>query len=70
MNARSADLAFTFAVAAVALLPRLFVALAWPREPVWDGHYYHFGALRIADGLGYSEDIVVNGVRTWHPWCH
>jgi 4-amino-4-deoxy-L-arabinose transferase-like glycosyltransferase len=57
-------------VAAVAFLPRLFVALAWPREPVWDGHYYHFGALRIAEGLGYSEDIVVNGVRMWHPWAH
>jgi hypothetical protein len=64
------DLAFTFAVFAVALLPRLFVALAWSREPVWDGHYYHFGALRIAEGLGYSEDIVVNGVKVWHPWCH
>lgn len=68
--APSADLSFTFAVAAIAFLPRLFVALAWPREPVWDGHYYHFGALRIAEGLGYSEDIVVNGVRTWHPWAH
>lgn len=64
------DLAFTFAVSAVALLPRLFVALAWAREPVWDGHYYHFGALRIAEGLGYSEDIVVNGVKVWHPWSH
>jgi hypothetical protein len=67
---RSTDVAFTFVVAAVALLPRLFVALAWPREPVWDGHYYHFGALRIAEGLGYSEDIVRNGVVTWHPWAH
>jgi Dolichyl-phosphate-mannose-protein mannosyltransferase len=66
----SSDLAFTFVLAAVAFLPRLFVALAWAREPVWDGHYYHFGALRIAEGLGYSEDILVNGVRTWHPWAH
>jgi hypothetical protein len=57
-------------VGAVALLPRLFVALAWSREPVWDGHYYHFGALRIAQGLGYSEDVVVNGVHHWRPWCH
>jgi 4-amino-4-deoxy-L-arabinose transferase-like glycosyltransferase len=64
------DVAFTFVVGAVALLPRLFVALAWPREPVWDGHYYHFGAMRMAQGLGYSDDIVVNGVRTWHPWAH
>jgi 4-amino-4-deoxy-L-arabinose transferase-like glycosyltransferase len=66
----SVDVAFTCVVAVVALLPRLFVALAWSREPVWDGHYYHFGATRIAAGLGYSDDIVVNGVRTWHPWCH
>jgi 4-amino-4-deoxy-L-arabinose transferase-like glycosyltransferase len=54
----------------VAFLPRLFVALAWPREPVWDGHYYHFGAARIAEGLGYSEDVLVGGVRLWRPWCH
>jgi hypothetical protein len=66
----SADVAFTCAVVLVAFLPRLFVALAWSREPVWDGHYYHFGAMRIAEGLGYSDDIVVNGVRTWHPWAH
>jgi hypothetical protein len=66
----SADVAFTCAAVVVAFLPRLFVALAWSREPVWDGHYYHFGAMRIAQGLGYSDDIVVAGVRTWHPWAH
>lgn len=66
----TSDVVFTFAVGAVALLPRLFVALAWSHEPVWDGHYYHFGALRIAQGLGYSEDVLVNGVRMWRPWCH
>ncbi len=49
----------------LALAPRLYVALAWPREPVWDGHYYDFGARRIAAGLGYSD-----GVARWHPWCH
>jgi hypothetical protein len=65
-----ADVPFTFVVTVVALLPRLFVALAWSREPVWDGHYYHFGAVRLAQGLGYSDDIVVGGVRTWHPWAH
>ena len=61
---------FTLAVTVVAFLPRLFVALAWSREPVWDGHYYHFGAMRLAAGLGYSDDVVVNGVKTWHPWAH
>jgi hypothetical protein len=64
------DVVFTLAVTVVALLPRLFVALAWSREPVWDGHYYHFGAVRIAQGLGYSDDVIVGGVRTWHPWAH
>lgn len=49
-----------------ALLPRLYVAIAWAREPVWDGHYYDFGARRLAAGLGYS-DASGGG---WHPWCH
>jgi 4-amino-4-deoxy-L-arabinose transferase-like glycosyltransferase len=26
--------------------------------------------MRIAAGLGYSEDILVNGVEMWRPWCH
>lgn len=64
------DLAFTLAVGLVALLPRLFVAIAWAREPVWDGHYYHFGATRIAAGLGYSEDVMIAGHSVWKPWCH
>jgi 4-amino-4-deoxy-L-arabinose transferase-like glycosyltransferase len=53
-----------------ALLPRLFLAWTEAVEPVWDGHYYHFGAQRIAAGLGYSDDAVVGGVLRWHPWCH
>jgi 4-amino-4-deoxy-L-arabinose transferase-like glycosyltransferase len=47
----------------LALIPRLYVALAWTREPVWDGHYYDIGARSIAAGLGY---VGVNG----NPWCH
>jgi Dolichyl-phosphate-mannose-protein mannosyltransferase len=54
----------------VAFLPRLFVAIAWAKEPVWDGHYYHLGASRIAAGLGYSEDVLVGGVPVWKPWAH
>jgi hypothetical protein len=54
----------------VALLPRIYVALAWAKEPVWDGHYYHFGATRIAAGLGYSEDVVRQGISVWKPWTH
>jgi 4-amino-4-deoxy-L-arabinose transferase-like glycosyltransferase len=65
-----ADLAFTVALFLVALAPRIFVGLAWAREPVWDGHYYHFGATRIAEGLGYSEDVIVDGIARWKPWCH
>jgi 4-amino-4-deoxy-L-arabinose transferase-like glycosyltransferase len=64
------DLAFSAALFVVALLPRLYVAIAWAREPVWDGHYYDFGARRIAAGLGYSDDIVLGGRVEWHPWCH
>jgi len=64
------DWAFSATVLMVALLPRLFVAIAWAREPVWDAHYYHFGAERIAAGLGYSEDVVINGVAVAKPWVH
>ena len=64
------DLAFTWAVVLLALLARLFVAIAWSKEPVWDGHYYHFGAERIAQGLGYSEDVLARGVPVWKPWAH
>lgn len=66
----SGDLAFTVAVVVVALLPRLFVAIAWSKEPVWDGHYYHFGAERIAQGFGYSEDVWDAGRLLWKPWVH
>ncbi len=62
---REHDLGDSAVVGLTALLPRLYVAIAWPREPVWDGHYYDFGARRIAAGLGYSD-----GVTNWHPWCH
>jgi hypothetical protein len=53
-----------------ALAPRLWVALACAGEPVWDGHYYDFGARRIAGGAGYSDDRSVGGLLVWHPWCH
>jgi 4-amino-4-deoxy-L-arabinose transferase-like glycosyltransferase len=67
---RPEDVAFSMALGMVALLPRLFVAIAWAREPVWDGHYYHVGASRIAAGLGYSEDVLSHGVLVWKPWTH
>ncbi len=67
---KTVDVAFSWALGVVAVLPRLFVAIAWAREPVWDGHYYHLGASRIAAGLGYSEDVLIRGVSTWKPWTH
>ncbi len=66
----SRDAAFAVVLFAVALAPRLYVALAWAGEPVWDGHYYDFGARRIAAGLGYSDDITLAGQTVWHAWCH
>ena len=54
----------------LALAPRLYVALAWAGEAVWDGHYYELGARRIAAGLGYSEDVPVAGQLVWHATCH
>jgi 4-amino-4-deoxy-L-arabinose transferase-like glycosyltransferase len=64
------DFAFSACAFVLALLPRLYVAIAWAREPVWDGHYYDFGARRIAAGLGYSDDLIAGGSTLWHPWCH
>jgi hypothetical protein len=62
--------AFGALLFAVAAIPRLYVALRWSGEPVWDGHYYDFGARRIAQGFGYSDDLAVGGAAQWHPWCH
>ena len=67
---RRRELSFAAALFVVALLPRLYVAIAWAKEPVWDGHYYDFGARRIAAGLGYSDDVLIAGALRWHPWCH
>jgi 4-amino-4-deoxy-L-arabinose transferase-like glycosyltransferase len=67
---RTHDLAFGLLLSLASLVPRLYVALLWAREPVWDGHYYDFGAKRLAAGLGYSDDALLDGVSVWHPWCH
>ena len=64
------DRLFSAILFVIALLPRLYVAIAWAREPVWDGHYYDFGARRIAEGFGYSDDVIIAGKTVWHPWCH
>jgi len=47
----------------LALVPRFYVAIAWTREPVWDGHYYDIGARSIAAGSGYAG-------LSGGAWCH
>ena len=64
------DAVFGALLFVAALVPRLYVAVFWAGEPVWDGHYYDFGARRIAGGAGYSDDLSVGGHLVWHPWCH
>lgn len=64
------DWAFTLSLLVVALAARVLVALVFAREPVWDGHYYHFGAERLASGLGYSEDVTIAGRKVWKAWSH
>ena len=46
-----------------ALLPRLWIALSWKHDPVWDGYYYDIGAKSIAAGAGY---VGLSG----GAWCH
>lgn len=60
-----ADWLFSACLTVAAFLPRLYVSLTLPREPVWDGHYYELGARRIAEGLGYSD-----GTMGFQPWSH
>lgn len=64
------ELAFGLGLFVVALLLRLYVAGALAGEPVWDGHYYDFGARHIASGFGYADEVMRDGQPVWHPWCH
>lgn len=64
------ELAFGIALFVVALALRLYVASALSGEPVWDGHYYDFGARHIASGFGYADEVMRDGQPVWHPWCH
>jgi hypothetical protein len=66
----SGQRAFGIGLFVVALSLRLAAAFTWAAEPVWDGHYYDFGARRIAAGFGYSDDLAIGGQAVWHPWCH
>jgi hypothetical protein len=53
-----------------ALSLRLFAALSFQGEPVWDGHYYDYYAKRIAEGHGYSDAFVQAGIDIGHASCH
>lgn len=64
------DSLFAFGLFAGAFALRFAVALQLAGEPVWDGHYYDFGARKIASGFGYADEVVKNGQAIWHPWCH
>ena len=70
MRRAPGDALFAALLFVLALAPRLYVALAWAGEAVWDGHYYDFGARRIAAGFGYSDDRTIDGHVVWHAWCH
>jgi len=64
------ELAFGIGLFVVALALRWYVAGALSGEPVWDGHYYDFGARHIASGFGYADEVMRDGQPVWHPWCH
>jgi 4-amino-4-deoxy-L-arabinose transferase-like glycosyltransferase len=66
----ASDEVFAVFLFVLAFVLRFAVAQWLAGEPVWDGHYYDFGARRIAEGHGYSDDRVVGDVVEWHPWCH
>ena len=67
---RRSDVVFGAALFVVALVVRLVAAFTLAAEPVWDGHYYDFGARRIASGFGYADEVLRGGIPVWHPWCH
>ena len=70
MTRARVELTFGIGLFVVALALRLYVASALAGEPVWDGHYYDFGARHIASGFGYADEVMRDGQPTWHPWCH
>lgn len=66
----SDDVAFALALAVLGVASRCVAGALLAGEPVWDGHYYDFGAKRIAGGYGYSDDVTIAGALVRHPWCH
>lgn len=64
------EVGFGIGLFVVALALRLYAAGTLAGEPVWDGHYYDFGARHIASGFGYADEVMRDGHPVWHPWCH
>jgi hypothetical protein len=64
------DWAFALLLFVLALALRLVVVRLLGERPMWDGQFYHQGALRIAEGHGYSEDALIDGQLEWLAWSH
>ena len=60
------ELGFGIGLFVMALALRMVVARAVSGEPVWDGHYYDFGARHIASGFGYADEVMRDGQPVWH----
>jgi len=66
----SRDVRFCIGLFVLALGVRVLVVLAYNVAPTWDGQFYHRGAVSIAEGLGYSEPAIIQGVPGRAPWSH
>ena len=67
---RRHDRWFCLAIVVLAFGLRWQVARHYGGEAVWDGHYYEYYARRLADGFGYSDARLVEGVDVGHASCH
>lgn len=70
MRSHRQDRFFLFAIVVLAFLLRWEAARRFSGEAVWDGHYYEYYARRIADGFGYTDARLVEGVDVGHASCH
>ncbi|MEY2931492.1 MAG: hypothetical protein RL033_2241 [Pseudomonadota bacterium] len=64
------DVMFALALFGLSLTLRAIVVLAFDVEPIWDGAFYHRGAISIAEGFGYSEPGILAGQPGRLPWSH
>lgn len=70
MKRVAADRWFLLAICLLAFALRWEIARRYAGEAVWDGHYYEYYARRIADGFGYTDARIVDGVDVGHASCH